>query len=849
MASQLQALLQSSSDKHSVLQNLRDSGDPQHLFFQTLVELTLKSNGRSDSDVQEYVELLFHCALGMRHVVLLKWDVLDEGFKCEARDFLLELGLGCANERRLVLPKAVSNACLAAATVFWKRCWSHQWNNNHAALPLAFDLNQFELHPSTQARSIRDASHLFQYLELILLKPENNESVNSLCMTPSEACCMFLSTLVGEFNGSSTTGVNLGLSLEYHSDRHRLFEKSGWLENCLRVAMKALGDTVVGPLLGMVSTSSTSIPNSLSRRTNAVTGLTIDLLSWDFGGSKAFSSEYLSKQQTVSLNLIKPPIEWQDYLIRPDFVGAMFNVYVFIRTCFAFNDQLYALLHNIRQLLLMLASINGEEIFGSQERQVSYAGFMLEGCLNILSNARQNSSFIESEIVDMCAMINRISVNFRLKILISLPQSNFQSFLDAVTSIACELLQQNLKECQNAKGDPEMMDEFEWQEEGFNYILDSVVFMTEEVMSMVYRGDSEANKLISIFSTTLAPLYSEYILNRIQKSCLEEMYYVSNAAELDEIREDIFAAGLEEQMISAASLGRLTLGKSLSCINAKLQSCLPQLISLFQCSDVGDEISTDAAALLEEVRLIIVSALHLLTDDSSGETPLVPQSVIMSCFADETVCNELTGLISSFMTLAKQQASGIALKPDDPRLSPLIGQTLLSFLAQWAPAYIYPLFENYDSEFCRKGILLTWRQSEQVSHALDFCLTLCLHYFCFWPQEHSVQEGSTSLLVSLSKRKELRKTIVQLPSFDKLVALHVIATPVTHISSLPSMDSSILSEAHVKGYCRLPYRSRAHVLSALLQSSCEMDDKSNAIFQRCIDILGHNFFSFIDGLQ
>jgi len=697
----LQSLLQNATDKHSVIQHLRDTGDPQHLFYQTLLELSTLNAGENrlklivvaNQSNNAWTELMFHSVHGMRHVILLKWEDnstgWDDSFKMEARDFLLELGLGVAHDRRALLPKPVAAACLAAASVFWKRFWP---GNNEVPR------NENSLHTQTNSLKLNNAEHLFAFLESILLSAnERVEEVIPGCMTSDEACCCFLETLIGEFNGSSTTGISLGLSLEYHSERHHLFEKNQNLEVCLRIAMSALSTTVVSPLISYLDNqanlSNESISVQLLKRSISVSKLCVEVLSWDFGGSKVWDSEasFSINQISGSLEKINPPFSWRQYLIQPDFLRAIFYVYGCIRryssssTCNNSNiNECAELMHYFRQLLLLLASISGEKIFVDESQKAAYASYLLDGCLSILSsNEESHNVMLESETVDFTRMMLNLCYNFKVKTLGSLP--HFQNFLTCMAKVGHDLLAQNLSDCEYVKGDIEMVEGYEWREEAFTNILDAIVSLTDDVLLMMHGHGGEAKDYTSTFASTCSSLYASYISYRIKISKLDEMYQVMNETELDDIREDIFAAGLEEQMKSGASLGRISLDSSIALLNNMMQDCLPRIYSLFS-STIGSEITAEAAALLEEVRLIILCANYLLTDDCSvGEIPSIPEAIIYACHKNNATCASMTTLISSFMNLANEQASGISVKPSDPRLSPLIGQTLLTFLKRWTP--------------------------------------------------------------------------------------------------------------------------------------------------------------------
>ena len=134
---------------HASLERLRNAGDEHHLFLRTLLE-ALSSSARGDdgggddnnnngnsSNVVVDEELLFHCAVGLRHVTLLRWEHLRPSFRDCVRDLCLSAGLGllpAANTTTttthhrpplpLLLPRTVAMALLGCASSFWKRGWA-----------------------------------------------------------------------------------------------------------------------------------------------------------------------------------------------------------------------------------------------------------------------------------------------------------------------------------------------------------------------------------------------------------------------------------------------------------------------------------------------------------------------------------------------------------------------------------------------------------------------------------------------------------------------------------------------------------------------------------------------------
>lgn len=329
--------------------------------------------------------------------------------------------------------------------------------------------------------------------------------------------------------------------------------------------------------------------------------------------------------------------------------------------------------------------------------------------------------------------------------------------------------------------------------------------------------------------------------------------------DLDEIREEISAFGLEEEMASAASLGRLNLLASMTSLSGMFQECIPKLMSLFEGAGTGEDLSPEMAALLEEARMLLLCAGHLLTDDCAGETPAIPESVIHACEsgrgADGDSCTaSISGLTEMLKSVAEAQAMRVATYPEDPRLSPLLAKTLLWFFRRWGPAYILPSSDEYREN--TGGILTAYSAPETAQPIVSFCTTLCLLYFCNWPQEKEVHDESTTLLLALAKKGAfVRGLMVNSPSFEKIAALHSICASLRHNASPSEVSAAVaaiggdLSPEVVGGYQRLPYSDRARILTCLVVACSEMEDeKATAMLNACLKAVEAPFSALIQAL-
>ena len=423
-----------------------------------------------------------------------------------------------------------------------------------------------------------------------------------------------------------------------------------------------------------------------------------------------------------------------------------------------------------------------------------------------------------------------------------------------VAQIGQHLLQENLKECEAANGDLECMENREWREEALALLLEGIVMMCCDPW-LLYSGSEESRKSAqAALATTLGPLYAEFVNCRVRMARLEEQYLTAHETELDEVREEIFAVDLEEEMTSLANVGRLDLSASLACLSSLFQQLVPQLQSLWE-GNVG-VVSPEAAGLLEESRLVTLYIGHLLTDDNAGEAPVIPDNIIVACQNGDSVTNAIVSAIQTIQHFAHFQVSKIAAHPADPRLSPLLAQSFLWFLNRWAPAYILPV--DYGASKIPSSILTAWAAPEAVQEAVSFILTLCLHYHCYWPLERQVQENASLLLHSLSKRcTKMRLAMVASPSFQQLITFHCLTSGIRHSAPPAEFEATVRAKAGdtnipldmLRGYQRLPYDIKSRILTALLVGCSENhDEKSESLLNDCLKALHDAFSSLVQVL-
>ena len=869
---------------HAALQHLRDTGDPSFLFLRSIVEITSDINCNS-IDLHKQ-ELLFHCITGFRHVLLHRWSTifvmvtpageLGKEFCGICRDYLLELGMN----RSKFISKPVAMACLSASASFWKRSWDMSLSSPDQNRGLTASQNstlETTLHslinmiqtssPSISNHRVSDINMLFSKLEEIISYPinQNYDTNDDTIILKSVMASSFLSTLIAEFAGTSRSTMSYyNLSLEHHRKLCLLFQDECGLDQILQLGMKVLGGVIHRLLHESSSVSSIKLMDLAA----SVISMIGDTISWDFhAGGWSDNQNLISSHSSTSL--IHLPIKWRDTIINPDFLRALFSLYSSLQQS---SDKSYNRIssqHSIRQLILILSSLTGK-IFTPDTRK-GYAEYLVDGTLSILSSIlpsiQSNLQEDGVEVVDMCCILSRIVSNFKLKILYQL--KSFENLIIAISLVGCEILKRQLIECQRVEGNlEEILDEgWEWREEAWNHLLEgSVMIAEDERMFVVAKLDGEQKEKVlkdALASKLSAPLYTTYVTTRIEIARLEERFRTINADDVDEIREQISEVNLEEQMVAAACLGRLNVAYAIQCLTNIWGQMSPRLHVLFETSSPTGEMTPDAASLLEEACLFIICLCHLLTDDNTGETPLIPSTIVEACMIDETKA-VIVNIIQSLISLAEYHASRIVQYPHNPNLSPFLGKTILWFFHRWASSYILPSISEYsDVANGKDGILSVWSSnsnnaSDTIS-VVSFCVNLCLHYYCYWPQEVALQRNATKLMVTLAQRGvDCRRLVIHTVPFAQLVALHAITAGAWHGASDAELDmaasnysniSQNVSRDLVKGYQRISYEGRGKALQGLLGCCCDDDQKSMVFYECCLHSVQTSFSNLVQALR
>ena len=765
---------------HAALESLRDSGDENFLFLRSIIE-----TGTNVGKDQE--ELVFHCVVGCRQVVLWKWQHHSQVFIRYLRDYLMVLG--CS----LALIRPVRLACFTAAAAFWKRGWNDEVTVEGVVQLRADEQNLIErMSSALQIPTIQSKQDLFNYMEQMLASPHVLEAAG------------FLQTLVNEFGGKSA--VEYRLPLEFHKEAHRSFESRD----------KALTKTIELAIETLHRALSTSMP---SDHTLAVIQLVSDCLHWEFGMT-AWNTGAIGAS-TVQITLIRPPVAWQNILLGDGTVVRMLVQALQQMSQSAQRND--SLAHAIRQLVILFASISGA-IFPSTQDRKNYASFLLDVTVPLLQTVQTKEE--NSELLDYVQLMGRLVSNFKLSAMAELPA--LMPMLQTLASLGNQLLSDQMNDCEKARGDIESMELREWREEVLKVLLDSAVLLSSDPWLLYSGTDDVRRQAQQHLSNILGPLYEGFVRARTRMASLEEFYHMSTGEELDEELEEIRAVEMDEEMVSVASFGRLNLEGAISCLASMHSQTMPRLQVLW--GGQGD-ITPEIAALLEEFRLLTIYVTQLLTDTNKGEQPAIPEAVIFACESSPTLTTKLVSAVEALLHFANEQVQKIGQNPRNLRLSPILSKTLLCFIERWAPAFIYP--DLYQNSPTSNPIVLAWSSPEKAREAADFIVSLCTSYMCYWPQEKHVQEVVARVLIALARRRgKLREILITCPSLSTLVKFHCITAGVRHTASQDEFLSIIHQKAgheslpldRLGGFQRLPYYNRSHVLTFIIIACSEASD-------------------------
>ncbi|GMH75897.1 hypothetical protein TrST_g29 [Triparma strigata] len=335
----------------------------------------------------------------------------------------------------------------------------------------------------------------------------------------------------------------------------------------------------------------------------------------------------------------------------------------------------------------------------------------------------------------------------------------------------------------------------------------------------------------------MAGVYINCVERRIQICKSVEGKCVREEVELDEVGERLDEEELGEQIMNVSVAGRCDLVKCLGGLNIELTRALGNLRGLFER---GGEVGEEAAGVLEEVRVLILFVGWLITDETAGETPIIPEAIVEACASQQAqqIASTITQIVTSLSNLSSYQAMKISTESASPMYSPLIAQQLMWFFDRFCRVYLMPNPRLYDG--LEQSILYkdNFGLEANAQALIDVCTKSAVLYITSWPSEVDVVEGAVKMLEGLCGGR-IRGGLTRSEGWRNLCNVFwlVGATSIhTNLAFNPQeLNAMGLTPAMVEGFKRLNYERRGDVGSVIACGSGGMpDDDSKNIMNKTL---------------
>mmetsp|Transcript_27970 Transcript_27970/g.67866 ORF Transcript_27970/g.67866 Transcript_27970/m.67866 type:complete len:1289 (-) Transcript_27970:2541-6407(-) len=819
-------------------------------------------------------ELLFHCITGCRHVMLTRWEVFSSTFRDTVRDLFMGFGgtvvtsAGSTSSSSSSL-KPIQMAFFTTSVAFWKRNWDvdrseeeeeekdeggnsnsniHQTSSTSPSPKESYIFSIIQQQFGGCFVQLNGFNHLLQFLsstntgEVLsttssslnnqFLAPNQQSAATataaatSIRMMDMQTSCMFLSVLVGEFSGQSTA-VSYRLPIEFHQKVHRSFE-TNYLEGCLKIVMMALSNVVSAVRVQSGNGKSKEVSvvddddddHELTDIATPIAKAAIDVLSWEFGASAWL---HLTSRTT----LIRPPPSWAQYIIQPDFVGAIFEFHnMQIQQC----SYRPLLAHHLRQLILLLSSVSGP-IFRDKNQKKAFVQFLWQGARQLISiipnlplNDLDDSNNASGLVLDAYTLIVRLLQNFNLQQVYDLPcfAPALQSIRISGTSLMVAIMQYH----ERHDVTEEYFDDFDddWRQEALDVLWESIVLMCQDPWLCDERGDPEPrNCTKAVLNEHLSQLYAQFVqtYGRIEFLRGHRSGHIGQRLNYDHDDDDeaideaqARSVKLQDGIKSISCLGKLNTMLSLAVVGAAFQTKAPQLLEVWERK--SSDVEPSYFGNVQETRFLIQCIGVLLTDSGSK----IPASIIYECEQNNATIEIIAGAIQAVFTLIQAYASrsqSVGRSQEDLSLS--LSSTFFWFMKQWIPTYVY----SDRSKNSGKNICTFWSQSETANQVVDFCCWLCVH--CLGNPSGLSSNSPAELIVVLAQQNtEMRMSLKKSVWFQNIYFFQCISYSTQNKQEAETQIRNIgLSPDCFDQFCALPASSKSDFLTGTLVAVSDPD--------------------------
>eukprot|EP00250_Pteridium_aquilinum_P028115 c36611_g1_i1 orf=157-3681(+) len=578
----------------------------------------------------------------------------------------------------------------------------------------------------------------------------------------------FLESLVSEF--SPSTASAMGLSAEFHEHCRASLELN-YLQKFYAWALDA-AFSVADKILQNTSTQlEVHVCASALRFMSQI-------LSWEFQGTLVHGAGGVSVVKKARTNafspirdmsakrgelgaIAQPGPTWQDSLLSPNHTNWILHFYTCIRECAVDKNWIDSpLCVSARQLILQLCCLSGH-IFPSDKgiTQEQHLQRLLIGITPWISPpatiilAIKNGKS-ESELLDGCRAVCSIAS-------LTSPAA-FDLYLKPSGS-TLNLLSSLTEEVIKAIGEPRD-EEQTWVDEALESLLDAWTHLLQPVdlSKRIPFPQSGVEAAAGVFRT--------FVHTQLKAAAASAD---DDGDESEQLQAAI--AARDERLSAIALIARAALGESVPLLATLLSE---------RCSFICQyrERGGCPTSVLEELHWILLMSGHVLADPGDGETPMIPEALLVQFPAHVDVESYPAVLLSRSAIMLTQRSLDAVFRSEI--FSSRLMEAIVWFFARWADTYLLTsdvgkgpnstpssaegdLQQSLTTGAKGNPLVLAFNEHGDGRSALECLVQLAGVALTSWPGEKTLLELTCfQLLPALSRRRNVCGLLVATESWQ-----------------------------------------------------------------------------------
>ncbi|XP_020912207.1 exportin-4 [Exaiptasia diaphana] len=600
--------------------------------------------------------------------------------------------------------------------------------------------------------------------------------------------CSILKALLNEFSFINHSS-DIGLSWEFHTRCKHTFETKYLKEAfCLVIQVLRCFEAVDGK--SMSREQLVALVRFLS--------LAEQILHWEH---TVYNLRNRKNTQINRVILLRPDKSWKNVLFDPQVIGLFFS----ILSRFQENEELC---HHGFQCLIQLASLCGP-ILNNKTEQTQYLAHFLTSFHSLTNSLKMTSPVA----LGLSSVINRLLTVFPATCVSSLPVELLLTTQQMMADLTCGFLEAVTKEEELHTEDTSYMEAVDQILESWGTLLEN----TDKYPTSFFNQSS-----FKILNTYVRCHLAVPDGLRGSFSNDNEGLHIDEICDLEGDDRELFA----DQLCSIGMFARLTIEHSIplltNLIDDRVQKLKGQLAT-FQNPNQG--LSSQSAhgieSLFEDLHWLLLIAGHMIADESTGETPLIPNEILQFSTAQETQVNlqctldHLTNsgelgtpstvhvdqtkvdpvikIISSVIHLASTENKALASNMSHC-LSPQVSSTVVWFLRHFSKSYLLPNEHEY-GQLSTTLASIFGEDTVGGKWTIGFLLEKVKTNLIYWSSEPALAEDTVLLLLSLVDSKKRAEVAISFECLWQIGEQHALRHG--PISQMPSEAHRYLVQALV----------------------------------------------------